>query len=89
MRKRVLVYIAVILLVAYFFGMLISQQIKIGEKEKEIESLNSEIKDVRSEIENIKDEIANSEDRETIERIAREYLDLIYPDERKYEDSSN
>ncbi len=88
MRKRVFVYILIFLLVSYFFGMLISQQVKIGEKEEEIEKLKAEITATVNESERLKEEIANAESRETIERIAREELGLIYPDERKFVDSN-
>ncbi len=88
MKKRVLIYILVFLLVSYFFGMLISQQVKIGEKEAEIEKLKAEITATENESERLKEEIANAESRETIERIAREELGLVYPDERKFVDSN-
>ncbi len=89
MKKRGLVFVLAFLLAAYFIGMLVSQQITIGNKEEEIERLRTEIKEAESESERLKEEIANAESRETIERIAREDLGLVYPDERKFVDSNN
>ena len=68
--------------------MLISQQIKINEREKEIGILQSEIDEIKEESEKLKKEIENAESRETIESIAREELGLVYPDERKFVDSN-
>ncbi|MBR6719555.1 MAG: septum formation initiator family protein [Clostridia bacterium] len=88
MKKRLFIYILTGLLLVYFVGMLISQQIKINEREKEIGILQSEIDEIKEESEKLKKEIENAESRETIESIAREELGLVYPDERKFVDSN-
>ncbi|MDO5478489.1 MAG: septum formation initiator family protein [Clostridia bacterium] len=88
MKKRFFVYILTGLLLIYFVGMLVSQQIKINEREEEIELLQSEIERVKEESEELKEEIENADSRETIESIAREELGLVYPDERKFVDSN-
>ncbi len=88
MKKRVPLYIAAALVAIYFCVMFISQQMTINESKKKIAELESEIKNVREESKRLEDEIENAESRETIERIAREELGLVYPDERKYIDSN-
>ncbi len=88
MKKRLFIYILTGLLLVYFVGMLISQQIKINEREKEIGILQSEIDEIKEESEKLRKEIENAESRETIEAIAREELGLVYPDERKFVDSN-
>lgn len=88
MKKRFFVYILTGLLLIYFVGMLISQQVKINEREEEINNLQAEIEEIKKESEELKKEIENAESRETIEAIAREELGLVYPDERKFVDSN-
>ena len=88
MKKRVLIYVLTGLLLIYFVGMFISQQIKISEREEKIEALNEEIASIKEESEKLKKEIENAESRETIEAIAREELGLVYPDERKFIESN-
>lgn len=88
MKKRVPLYIAAALVAIYFCVMFVSQQLTINESKKKIAELESEIKTVREESKRLEDEIENAESRETIERIAREELGLVYPDERKYIDSN-
>ncbi len=88
MKRRVLLYIAAALVIIYFCGMFISQQITINESKKKIGELEDEIKSVQEESKKLKDEIENAESRETIENIARDELGLVYPDERKYVDSN-
>ncbi|MBQ2940690.1 MAG: septum formation initiator family protein [Clostridia bacterium] len=88
MKKRFFIYILTGLLLIYFVGMLISQQIKINEREEEIGILKSEIDEITKESEKLREEIENAESRETIEAIAREELGLVYPDERKFVDSN-
>ncbi len=88
MKKRFLVYILAALLLVYFAGMLISQQIEIKERKAEVSALKEEIENVKKESEKLKEEIAHAESRETIEAIAREELGLVYPDERNFVDSN-
>ena len=76
------------MVIIYFGGMFISQQIAINEKNREIGELEDQIKSVEEEKKKLQDEIDNAESRETIENIARDELGLVYPDERKYIDSN-
>ena len=88
MTRRAVLYIAAALVIIYFGGMFISQQIAINEKNREIGELEDQIKSVEEEKKKLQDEIDNAESRETIENIARDELGLVYPDERKYIDSN-
>lgn len=60
----------------------------IYEREKKIAEIQSEIDKTNKESDELRNEIENANERETIEKIAREDLGLVYPDERTYIDSN-
>ena len=67
---------------------LISQQFTINAKNKEIDALDSKIQEVQQQSDNLKQQVDNLQNPEYIERIAREQLGLVRPNERVFVDSN-
>lgn len=67
---------------------LISQQFTISSQKKEISSLESKVREAEQLSENLEQQVNNLEDPEYIERIAREQLGLVRPNERVFVDSN-
>ena len=87
LKKVTAIVIAGILLV-YFIWTLISQQISISKKNGEIAELERKIEEVRLESDRLSKEVENLNDPEYIEKIARERLGLVRPNERVFVDSN-
>ncbi|MDP4132429.1 MAG: cell division protein FtsL [Bacillota bacterium] len=81
-------YIIIAFLLLYFVWILVSQQVTIRKKEVVISDLKNQISQAEKESKSLKVEIKNAGSKETIEKIAREKLGMVYPDERKYVDSN-
>lgn len=88
-RKSLLIVIIAGVLLIYFSYVLISQQIKINQLNKEISATREKQQVTKEEIEELEKEIDEAGSREAIEKIAREMLNLLYPDEIKYVDTNN
>ena len=86
--KRIAVITVAFVVVFYFIYVLISQQISINQKSKEIETLKQQVITATEESEILKQEIENLNDPEYLERIAREQLGLVRPNERVFVDSN-
>ncbi len=67
---------------------LISQQFTISSQNKEINALESRVQEVQQQSDNLKQQVDNLENPEYIERIAREQLGLVRPNERVFVDSN-
>lgn len=87
-KKRLWILIIAAAVLIYFIWILVSQQMGIYEREKKIAEIQSEIDKTNKESDELRNEIENANERETIEKIAREDLGLVYPDERTYVDSN-
>lgn len=70
----------------FFILKLISQQIRIIELREESAGINKEIKMLVNEIEDLQGKIENKTDIVYIERIARDELNMVRPNEIMYED---
>lgn len=86
--KRALVIFVSAAVVIYFGGTLISQQRTLNQKNNEIEALEQKIAEAAAETERLKTEVENLENPEYIEKIARERLGLIGPNERVFVDAN-
>lgn len=67
---------------------LVSQQFVISTKSKEIDALESKIQEAELQSEKLRQEVDNLQNPEYIERIAREQLGLVRPNERVFVDSN-
>ncbi|MBQ3573506.1 MAG: septum formation initiator family protein, partial [Clostridia bacterium] len=80
---------AVVAVVAvYFIYVLIWQQITISGKNEEIDNLKQQVSSASEESERLKQEVENLNDPEYLERVARERLGLVRPNERVFVDSN-
>lgn len=75
-------------IVIYFCCTLISQQSLINRKNKEISNLEEQISQANDEADKLKSEIDNLQDPDYIEKVAREKLGLVRPNERVFIDSN-
>lgn len=78
----------IVLVAAYFIYVMIWQQVMISNKNEEIEALSKNIEQATQESERLRQEVENLSDPEYIERIARETLGLVRPNERVFVDSN-
>ena len=68
---------------------MIGQQSTINRKNNEIRNLNEQITSANQETERLKEELENVNDPEYLERMAREKLGLVGPNERVYIDANS
>ena len=87
--KRLVVSVAVLVFCVYFVCMMIGQQSTINRKNNEIRNLNEQITSANQETERLKEELENVNDPEYLERMAREKLGLVGPNERVYIDANS
>ncbi len=81
--------VAVLVFCVYFVCMMIGQQSTINRKNNEIRNLNEQITSANQETERLKEELENVNDPEYLERMAREKLGLVGPNERVYIDANS
>ena len=86
--KRLVAVVIGAVVVIYFSCTIISQQSMINKKTKEVNALQEEISQANEEADKLKSEIDNLQDPEYIEKIARERLGLVRPNERVFVDSN-
>lgn len=86
--KRTALVAAVAAFMIYFVYAMIAQQITLSNKNKEIRSLEEQVSAANTETERLQKELDNLEDPEYLERIAREKLGLVRPNERVIVDAN-
>ena len=86
--KRLLVFGLALIAVVYFVYVMISQQISISQKDKEISALEQKISDANQETEQLKQELEYLNDPKYLESAAREKLGLVRPNERIFVDAN-
>lgn len=86
--QRLLIAAAVIFFVLYFVYVMIWQQIAISKKNREIQELEEKIQATSSQTEALQQELENLNDPAYLEKIAREKLGLIRPNERVFVDAN-
>lgn len=87
--KRLCISVTVMVFCVNFICMTIGQQGRINTKNKEIEELNQQIISATQETDKLKEELESVNDPEYLERMAREKLGLVNPNERVYIDANN
>ncbi len=86
--KKFSIAILVVLFAAYFVYIMIWQQITISKKNNEIDALSERIEEAKSQTEKLEAELENLNDPEYLEKIAREKLGLVRPNERVFVDAN-
>lgn len=87
--KKILKRLAIIAFLVYFIYTLISQQKVLNSYAAIKESYNEDIEVAEEEYEELQEMKDNINSDEYIEQIAREKLDMYYPNERVYIDVEN
>ena len=82
------IFILLIIIMIYFICLLVNQQNKLNSYNKEIAYYNSKIDSLNQTKEELISTQENVNSPEYIEDVAREKLDMYYPNERVYVDIS-
>lgn len=83
-KKNIVIRLALISFSIYVAVMLVDLQVKASEKRREHEALLEEIRQQEIINEQLKNFLSNDDYEKLIEKIAREKLDLVLPDERVF-----
>lgn len=86
--KKLCLAAVIVAVIVYFVYAMIWQQVMISKKNDEIDELSKKIEEATAESEKLRQEVENLNDPEYIERVAREQLGLVYPNERVFVDSN-
>ena len=86
--KSRLLKIAVCLFVVYIEYSIVVQQLEIRDRKMMLEAVQQQCQQQSEENKEVERLLAMSDDKNYIERIARERLGYAYPDEKVYIDSS-
>ena len=87
-RKNLILRICVFAFVVYAAVTLVEMQAEISERKKILETVQNSIEIQRMANKDLARQLENDMDDETIERIARDKLDYVYPDEIVFFDIS-
>ena len=85
----VILFIAAILLVGYFSVAIIQAQVEISRQEKAVAELQQEIEEKKAENEDLQKTLDSGDEAEYMERVARDSLGYMMPDEKVYYDTSS
>ena len=86
--KKLVVIVVLGAIVFYFAYTLISQQISLNKKNDEIKALEGQVQTAKDEAKRLEEELNNLQDPEYIEKIARDKLGFVKPNERVFVDSN-
>lgn len=90
-KKRsfsVLLTLAIVIAVAYFAVSLIQLQVKIDRQEKAVAGVAQQIEEEKAENERLQRILDSGDEAAYIERVARDSLGYVMPDEKVYYDIS-
>ncbi len=85
-NKKILRNIFIIAIIVYVAFVFINQQNTLNDYNKDTEKLNQQIASEEATNENLNEQKENVNSLEFIEEMAREKLDMYYPNERVYMD---
>ncbi len=86
--KRFAVAMVIAVFAIYFVYVMIWQQVMLTRKNREIDVLEEQITAATQQAEELEKELENLNDPEYLERIAREKLGLVRPNERVFVDAN-
>lgn len=87
-RKSVILRICIIAFTFYAAVMLVDMQVTLSERRQDLDELKQAYENQRLENKELERQLDMEMDDEYIERIARDKLDYVYPDERVFVDIS-
>ena len=87
-KKRLGTVIVVTVFVLYFIYIMIWQQVMISQKNKELKDLEEKINSANQRTEELEKELGNLDDPAYLEKVAREKLGLVRPNERVFVDAN-
>lgn len=87
-KKRLGTVILVTVFVLYFVYIMIWQQVMISRKNKELKDLEERINAANQRTEDLEKELDNLDDPAYLEKVARERLGLVRPNERVFVDAN-
>lgn len=85
----VILFIAAILLVGYFSVSIIQAQVEISRQEQAVAQLQQQIEEKKAENEDLQKALDSGDEAEYMERVARDSLGYMMPDEKVYYDTSS
>ncbi len=86
--KKLVINLVAIFFFAYFCYTMIWQQVVISSKSDEIDALNEKITAAEQQNDKLEKELENIDDPEYLEKVAREKLGLVRPNERVFVDAN-
>jgi len=86
--KKFIISVAVGLFALYFVYIMIWQQVSLSRKNQQIDRLEEEIQQATAQTEKLEAELENLNDPAYLEKIAREKLGLVRPNERVFVDAN-
>lgn len=88
-RRSFILTLALIALVGYFIISLVSLQIRINQKQQELDTLKHTYDQVQAQNTELKQIVAEDDENGYMERIARDVLGYVLPGESVYYDVSS
>lgn len=88
-RRSFILTLALIALIGYFVISLVSLQIRINQKQQELDSLTKTYNQVQMQNTELKQIVAEDDENGYMERIARDVLGYVLPGESVYYDVSS
>lgn len=86
--KKLLITLGITAFFVYMAYILIDQQVRLNELDKELSYFNREIQEEKLETEKLNDTLASLSNDEYMEEVAREKLGLVKPTEIIFMDAS-
>ncbi len=85
-KHSFILILALLLAVGYFVISFISAQLEIREKEKQAAEVRAQVEQQQAENERLQAVVDGGDEKQYIERVAREKLGYVMPDEKVYYD---
>lgn len=86
--KRFITFVVVVVFLVYFLYTIIWQQMLIAKNTKEIDALTERISAAEQQKKKLQEELDNLNDPEYLEKVARDKLGLVRPNERVFVDAN-
>lgn len=85
----VILFVAIVLLVGYFSVSIIQAQVEISRQEQAVGELQAQIDEKLAENEDLQKALDSGDEAAYMERVARDSLGYVMPDEKVYYDTSS
>lgn len=84
LKKYKIIKFSIIVFIVYFLFSFIKIEMQISEKKESLLSVQEDIKTIQSNNDKLSEILSSGEESGYIERVAREKLGFLYPDERVF-----